>query len=258
MVYALALLSAAIVVSAPPGPRRRTHSSTAKPSFLIPALVTLFFLATLLFIVVDAYTMIAGIIIAAVLLWYLRSRHDIAQHVKQSEVLASFLSLCAGNLRAGVAMVDAMEYALANSPTDKTISVALQTAARQARSGGSGPKVLIDATSPDLQRLGYLWDTSSRHGIPLVALIDQMRLRITAKQRHAESTRAALQGPQATAVILTVLPLAGVLMGTAMGAHPLGVLTGGGIGGLLLVIGVGLDAAGFVITHKILQSASPQ
>lgn len=46
-------------------------------------------------------------------------------------------------------------------------------------------------------------------------------------------------------------------MGTAMGANPLGLLTGGGIGGFLLVIGVGLDAAGFVLTHKILQSASP-
>ena len=31
--------------------------------------------------------------------------------------------------------------------------------------------MLIDASLPDLQRLGHLWETSERHGIPLVALM---------------------------------------------------------------------------------------
>lgn len=257
MVYALGLLSMAVLISGSTGPGARTRPPTPGKGVHLLALIALFCLATVLFIVVDAYTMIAGIIIATTLFWYLRQTHVAAQRTKQSLQLASFLSLCAGNLRAGVTMVDAMDYALDNTTPDKFLSPTLQTAARQARSGGSGPRVLIDASLPDLQRLGHLWETSERHGIPLVALIDQMRSRISSKQRHGESTRAALQGPQATAVILTVLPLAGLLMGTAMGANPLGLLTGGGLGGFLLVIGVGLDAAGFVVTHKILQSASP-
>ncbi|ANE03029.1 type II secretion system F family protein [Corynebacterium crudilactis] len=259
MAYALGILGFAVWISGTgsTGPSRRTTSVRPGNNIHLLALLALFALATTLFIVVDAYTMTAGIIIAAVLSWYLRSTHTMARDAKQSHLLASFLGLCAGNLRAGLTMVDAMDYALANTAQDNHIGPVLQTAARQARSGGSGPKVLIDAPVPDLQRLGHLWETSERHGIPLVALIDQMRSRISSKQRHRESTKAALQGPQATAVILTVLPLVGVLMGTAMGANPLGILTGGGIGGLLLVVGVGLDAAGFVITHKILQSASP-
>jgi tight adherence protein B len=46
-------------------------------------------------------------------------------------------------------------------------------------------------------------------------------------------------------------------MGTVMGADPIGFLTGGGIGGVLLVIGVGLVAAGFAMTQKILEGANP-
>ena len=46
-------------------------------------------------------------------------------------------------------------------------------------------------------------------------------------------------------------------MGTAMGADPVGLLTGGGIGGVLLVVGVAFGASGFIMTQKILEGASP-
>ena len=43
----------------------------------------------------------------------------------------------------------------------------------------------------------------------------------------------------------------GIGLGQAMGASPLAVLTGGGLGGILLVIGVGLVAVGLWWTEKI-------
>lgn len=58
-------------------------------------------------------------------------------------------------------------------------------------------------------------------------------------------------------MILALLPLAGVLMGTAMSADPIGFLTGGGVGGILLITGVLLSGAGFILTEKILEGASP-
>lgn len=82
-------------------------------------------------------------------------------------------------------------------------------------------------------------------------------MRIDARDRHRAATAAQLQGAQATAVILALLPVAGIAMGTVMGADPIGFLTGGGIGGVLLVIGVGLVAAGFAMTQKILEGANP-
>ena len=155
-------------------------------------------------------------------------------------------------------MADAMDHALAHT-TGSTgpTTVALTAAARRVRSGGSGAAVLIDAPTMDLQRLGTIWEVSERHGIPLVRLLDQLKHRLEAQERHRQASAAQLQGPQATAVILALLPLAGVLMGTAMGADPIGFLTGGGVGGILLITGVLLSAAGFILTEKILEGASP-
>lgn len=259
MVFAL-ILGAVVALGAgwgSGGPKRRTTPLKAVAVFKPLAFLGLFVLATTLFIVADLYIMLAGIIVANVCIWHIRELHTRKARAAQEHTLASFLGLCAGNLRAGVPMVDSMDYALAQTTTDDQVHRALRTAARQARSGGSGQSVLIDATLPNLNRLGHIWSASERHGIPLVCLIDHMRNRITSQERHRESTQAALQGPQATAVILSVLPLAGILMGTAMGANPLAVLTGGGLGGVMLVVGVLLDATGFVITQKILSQASP-
>src|SRR5699024_5165621 len=84
-----------------------------------------------------------------------------------------------------------------------------------------------------------------KHGIPLSDVFEQAHNHIEARKRHRAATKASLQGPQATAIVLTLLPLAGIFMGTIMGANPVGFLLGGGIGGVLLVIGVALACAGF-------------
>lgn len=205
----------------------------------------------------DPASVIAVLIVSSVIVWRIRRTHELRAERMQALGLAGFLGLCTGNLRAGAPMVDAMDYALANISLAGGAAEALRTSARRARFGGGGAAVLIDAQSADLQRLGTLWDVSEKHGVPLVTLLDQMRTRIDAGERHRRATAAQLQGPQATAVILALLPLAGVLMGTAMGADPIGLLTGGGLGGVLLVSGVLLVAAGFVMTQKILEGATP-
>ena len=60
-----------------------------------------------------------------------------------------------------------------------------------------------------------------------------------------------MAGPRATAMVLAALPAVGVLLGQAMGAAPLAVLTGGGTGGIMLVVGVGLACAGLLWTDAI-------
>ncbi len=260
MVPALVCLAAAILlVGSKPAGRRRAASKHPKQT-LSPALIMgAFPLLSGGFIAtgVDLATVVAIIIAGVTITWRVRRSRALRITEKQAGTVGSFLGLCTGTLRAGAPMTQAMDHALRSLPPTPGITEVLQTAARRARSGGSGQAVLIDAPVTDLQRLGTLWEASEKHGIPLVRLLEQMRMRIDARDRHRTATAAQLQGAQATAVILALLPVAGIAMGTVMGADPIGFLTGGGIGGVLLVIGVGLVAAGFAMTQKILERANP-
>lgn len=260
MAPALVLLALALLIAGtgPAGGRgvvRQQRGESLPPVVIMAAFPVL----TGMFIAsgIDAASVIALLIGGAVVAWRVRRTHALKTGRKQAGVLASFLGLCTGNLRAGAPMAEAMDYALANVSPVGGVTEVLGTAARRARFGSGGPAVLIDAQATDLRRLGTLWEVSEKQGIPLVRLLEQMRIRIDARERHRKATSAQLQGPQATAVILALLPLAGILMGTAMGADPIGFLTGGGLGGVLLVTGVSLVAGGFVMTQKILEGANP-
>ena len=56
--------------------------------------------------------------------------------------------------------------------------------------------------------------------------------------------------------MLALLPFAGLLMGAAMGANPLALLTGGGLGGVLLTVGTALVCAGVIVSQLIIQGAT--
>ncbi len=91
----------------------------------------------------------------------------------------------------------------------------------------------MEAADPAVVRLGHVIRMSTAHGVALANLIEQAQAQLDAARRHAKSTESSLQGPQATALILACLPLAGIAMGGAMGADSLSFLLGGGLGGLL-------------------------
>ncbi len=170
---------------------------------------------------------------------------------------ATFLGHLARELQAGNDLTTALSHAAGQLPVDAPpeLSDLLHRVGGLTRRGCSAAGILREGP-PELRPLGTLWELSERHGLPLVPLVEQAQLRIDTRLRHRAATRATLQGPQATAVILTLLPLAGIAMGTAMGAHPLGLLFGGGLGGLLLVTGVALTAGGFLWSGHIIRRAA--
>ncbi|TDE89251.1 hypothetical protein EXU48_21260 [Occultella glacieicola] len=76
-----------------------------------------------------------------------------------------------------------------------------------------------------------------RVGTPLADVLERCAGGLVESAEAASARRTALAGPRSTARLLAWLPLAGVLLGTALGADPVGVLLGGGVGGLCLVLG---------------------
>ena len=92
--------------------------------------------------------------------------------------------------------------------------------------------------------------------MPIAGLLAAARDEIDTSLRHRAATDAALAGPKTTAVVLAALPLAGIAMGGAMGAHPVAFLTGPGIGGVLLVVGSALVCAGVIASGEIIRRAA--
>lgn len=81
-------------------------------------------------------------------------------------------------------------------------------------------------------------------GAPLAQVLERVAVGLAAAAEADGERRASLAGPRATARVLTGLPILGVVLGAAVGADPVGVLLGGGVGTVALAAGVGLLLAG--------------
>lgn len=83
--------------------------------------------------------------------------------------------------------------------------------------------------------------------------------RLAESARSDEAVRreiaAQLAGPRATALLLAMLPAGGVLLGTGLGADPVGFLVRTAPGRLCLLVGTGLVAAGVAWTESIVSRA---
>jgi tight adherence protein B len=108
---------------------------------------------------------------------------------------------------------------------------------------GSEPEAALPALA-GLTPLRVACATVSRTGAQLSEVLRGVRLDLAADRATSRAVRAAMAGPRASAVLLAALPLVGLAMGQAIGAHPARTLlhTGPGLGSLCL--GVCLDLAG--------------
>jgi tight adherence protein B len=100
------------------------------------------------------------------------------------------------------------------------------------------------------------WAVSERSGAPLATVMERLADDLRSRYHQRRNVLAQLAGPRATAVLLAVLPVVGVLLAAGTGARPLDVLLGTPIGQVVLLIGVGLDALGALWCMRILRSAS--
>lgn len=105
-----------------------------------------------------------------------------------------------------------------------------------------------------LSRLLAVTRLSEQTGAPLSELIERLAdsLDEAAKLRAAVQTAAA--GPRLTQLILTLLPLGGVLLGQLMGANPLAALLGSAAGLGCLALGLLMLLAGRVWGQRMIHA----
>ncbi len=112
---------------------------------------------------------------------------------------------------------------------------------------------------PDaLRPVAITWQAAATTGAPLARLRGQVRADLLDGRETRRHVESALAGPRASASLLAVLPLLGIGLGAAMGAHPAAVLLGSSLGRWLLCLGVVLDCLGVLWTEALVRRAWPR
>ncbi len=184
-------------------------------------------------------------------------RRDDAEAVEQARLLAA-LEIMIAELRVGAHPAHACRQAADDGGGGATAEM-LQMMAGRAALGGDVSGGITAAGGPEREswhRVAVAWRTAEQYGLPMAELLISVRADLLARSRFTARTRAALAGAKATALVLAFLPLLGIGLGQAMGAAPLTVLLGGGLGGILLVTGVALVCGGLLWSRHIVGKAA--
>jgi len=108
-----------------------------------------------------------------------------------------------------------------------------------------------------LRAIAACWRVSADSGAGLADGLDAAAQLAAAGQRVADDLAAEVAAPRATARILALLPLLGMLLGEVLGARPMAWLTGTPLGLGCLSLGVAFMGAGWLWSRRIIRAALP-
>lgn len=261
MIAALCLVALALLIRpAAASARIGLDNATRLPKEFLLTIIVVFSVVSVLLAVGTLALAVAGAMAATTIVSTIRQHLRRRTTIADTKALGSYIGRLAADIDSGAHHFRAVEIAASHMDDDSSprVRAVAESAAAQARFGHNPAHAFSQHNHedlPQLQRLAVLWSAAGRHGIALAGLLDSLHHSIDGAMRHRSATSASLQGPQATAVILTCLPLAGIAMGMAMGAQPVAFLLTTSLGGICLVVGVGLSCAGFMWSQRITSKA---
>lgn len=176
---------------------------------------------------------------------------------REREQAVELCGVLAAELRAGRAPADALA-ATAAALGDGPLPELLLRVAATSRLGGDVPALLRAANGPTsvvLRQLAACWQVSTRTGAGLAAAVDRLGGGLRAQDKQRREVSAQLAGPRATARLLAVLPVLGILLAAALGSDPLRVLFHTPVGAACLAGAALLDAAGLLWTDALVRRA---
>ncbi|OEJ60055.1 hypothetical protein BGM19_20740 [Streptomyces agglomeratus] len=199
--------------------------------------------------------LVAGAVAVPLVGRRLRAGERGRQRKRRADAVVALCGAVAGELRAGRQPGQALITAAAGTGG---LGAAEAEAMAAARFGGDVPEALRRAAgepgAEGLVGVAACWRVAVDGGAGLAAGLDRLESALRAERDERENLRTQLTGAWATVALLALLPLAGLLIGTALGAGPLRVLlhTPAGLGCLLvggLLEGAGLFWARRIVRH---------
>lgn len=166
--------------------------------------------------------------------------------------VARAMRVLSGQLRIGAVPARALARAAEQSP-------ALEHAAATLTIGGDVTRALRTAAEVDgregLLSLARGWELCERTGAPIAALAAQVSEQTRTQRAASQLVASELAGPRATARLLALLPLLGILLGRIAGGDPVSFLLGTAMGQLCLLAGVVLACVGVLATEHMAAAA---
>jgi tight adherence protein B len=105
-------------------------------------------------------------------------------------------------------------------------------------------------------RPAVAWRLAAGTGAPLADLLDRLQTELSERERLRRTAAAQAAGNRVTAALLALLPLAGIGLGYAIGAHPLHLLWHTGIGAGCAVDALALQFAGVAWTLRLTRAGA--
>lgn len=169
----------------------------------------------------------------------------------RAELLAAVTAL-SGEYAAGATVAGAFGAA---APGAGRHAAALAAAATLASQGLDVSAALVG--EPVLAPLAVACAAAGRSGSSLTDVLAGVSADVAADRATRRAVQASLTGPRTSAALLAGLPVIGLSMGAAMGAHPGRVLLHSAVGLAALTAGVALEVTGLVWTMVLTRRALP-
>ncbi|MFD3515911.1 type II secretion system F family protein [Streptomyces sp. NPDC058657] len=185
----------------------------------------------------------------------LRAREAARARGLRADRVIALCGAVSGELRAGSQPGQALCTAAADTGG---LGAAEAEVLAAARFGGDVPVVLHRAAgepgAEGLVGIAVCWQVSVGSGAGLAAGLDRLEAALRDERDRREQLRARLSGAWSTVGLLALLPVVGVVIGSAMGADPLAVLLHTPLGLGCLVVGGLLEAGGLLWARRIVRS----
>jgi tight adherence protein B len=201
--------------------------------------------------------LLAGACAVPLVLRWLRRSVGVREAERREGAVVELCGAVAGELRAGRPPEQALLAAGASAVRE--LGEAGSAVLAAARFGGDVPDALRRAArfpgAGGLRWVAACWQVAVEDGAGLAEGLERIAGALRAERGQREDLAAQLAGSRATAAVLALLPLFGLLMGSAMGADPLGVLLHSPAGAVCLVVGGLLEWAGLAWVAFLVRAA---
>jgi tight adherence protein B len=189
------------------------------------------------------------------LLWCRRREVAAARRAARADDLERCVHSIIEDCRAGATLPDAVAGAAVASAYYRH---ALDAAARDAVGAGitaGWPR--LAAAAPELVPLALAGRLATRSGSSPIGVLEVLSVDLDSDRSVRSSVATAVAGPRASALLLAGLPVAGLLLGTSLGANPAHILAATAIGNVALAIGLAFEAVGLFWTSILIGRARP-